>query len=122
MSTIPPTAASPSLYSDHVNALRVALLISLLDINAQYERRLGTERFAAGSNCILDFLWGYCDHNAGLTPEMAISPGNTLPPGGLVHARLVTQLDSATTQKDEEGRDGSPSSFVRCKTSDSVLN
>jgi hypothetical protein len=122
MSTIPATAVSPSLYSDHMNSPRVALLISLLDVNAQYERRLGTERFPVDGKCILDFLSGYCDPNAGLTPEMAISPGNTLPPGSFVHARLVTQLDSATTQKGEEGCDGSPSTFVRRKTSDSVLN
>jgi hypothetical protein len=102
MSTIPATAVSPSLCSDHVNALRVALLISLLDMNAQYERRLGTERFAVGGKCILDFLSSYCDHNAGLTPETAISLGNTLPPASFVHARLVTQLDSVTNQKDEE--------------------
>jgi hypothetical protein len=122
MSTIPATAVSPSLCSDHVNALRVALLIILLDVNAQYERRLETERFTIDRKCILDFLSGCCDHDAGLTPEMAISLGNTLPPGSFVRARLVTLLDSATTQKDEEGCDGSPSTFVRRKTSDLVLN
>jgi len=34
-----------------------------------------------------------------MTPEMAASIGGPLPPGSVVHARLVTPLTSATTQK-----------------------
>lgn len=36
-----------------------------------------------------------------MTPEMASSIGGPLPPGSVVHARLVTPLTSATTQKGE---------------------
>jgi len=34
-----------------------------------------------------------------MTPQMAASIGGPLPPGTVVHARLITQLTSATTQK-----------------------
>jgi type IV secretory pathway VirB10-like protein len=36
-----------------------------------------------------------------LSPEIAASMGGTFPPGSVVHARLVTPLDSATTQRNE---------------------
>src|SRR5215469_905352 len=36
-----------------------------------------------------------------MTPQMAASIGGPLPPGSVVHARLNTQLTSATTQKGE---------------------
>ena len=36
-----------------------------------------------------------------MTPQMAASIGGPLPPGSIVHARLITQLTSATTQKGE---------------------
>jgi type IV secretory pathway VirB10-like protein len=36
-----------------------------------------------------------------MTPQMAASIGGPLPPGSVVHARLTTQLTSATTQKGE---------------------
>jgi ornithine--oxo-acid transaminase len=60
-------AATPSfdpLYSDYVNPQWVKLL-DLLQMNAQYERCTGTELFTAGGRRILDFLSGYCVHNAG---------------------------------------------------------
>ena len=37
-----------------------------------------------------------------LQPEQALSIGGPLPPGSVVHARLVTPLTSATTQKGDE--------------------
>ncbi|MCU1232130.1 MAG: aminotransferase, partial [Candidatus Solibacter sp.] len=40
-------------------------LLDLLQMNAQYERCTGTELFTAGGRRILDFLSGYCVHNAG---------------------------------------------------------
>jgi ornithine--oxo-acid transaminase len=64
MLTIPSTAAFTSLYSEYVNPQWVALL-NLLDMNAQYERCLGTELFTVDGRRILDFLSGYCVHNAG---------------------------------------------------------
>jgi hypothetical protein len=36
-----------------------------------------------------------------MTPQMAASIGGALPPGSVVHARLITPLTSATTQKGE---------------------
>jgi hypothetical protein len=36
-----------------------------------------------------------------MTPQMAASIGGPLPPGGVVHARLIAPLTSATTQKGE---------------------
>jgi hypothetical protein len=36
-----------------------------------------------------------------MTPQMAASIGGPLPPGSVVHARLITSLTSATTQKGE---------------------
>jgi hypothetical protein len=36
-----------------------------------------------------------------MTPEVAASIGGTLPPGSVVHARLITPLTSATTRKGE---------------------
>jgi len=64
MLTIPSTASPTSLYSEYVNPQWVALL-NLLDMNAQYERCLGTELFTVDGRRILDFLSGYCVHNAG---------------------------------------------------------
>jgi hypothetical protein len=37
-----------------------------------------------------------------LSPQQALSIGSSLPPGSVVHARLVTPLTSATTQKGDE--------------------
>jgi hypothetical protein len=37
-----------------------------------------------------------------LSPEQALSIGGALPPGSVVHARLITPLTSATTQKGDE--------------------
>jgi ornithine--oxo-acid transaminase len=64
MSTKPHTAFPPSLYSDYVNPQWVTLL-NLLDMNARYERCLGTELFTVDGRRILDFHSGYCVHNTG---------------------------------------------------------
>ena len=37
-----------------------------------------------------------------MTPQMAASIGGPVPPGSIVHARLITPLTSATTQKGDE--------------------
>jgi ornithine--oxo-acid transaminase len=51
-------------YVDHVNPQWVKLL-SLLEMNVCYECCLGTELFSTDGRRILDFLSGYCVHNAG---------------------------------------------------------
>lgn len=51
-------------YADHVNPQWVRLL-DLLEMNAQYTRCEGVELTTADGRTILDFLSGYCVHNAG---------------------------------------------------------
>jgi len=51
-------------YKDYVNPQWVALL-NLLGMNVEYERCLGCELFTKDGRRILDFLSGYCVHNAG---------------------------------------------------------
>src|ERR1700721_4412582 len=62
----PFSAGSPqsSDYKTYVNPQWVALL-SLLGMNVEYERCLGSELFTKDGRRILDFLSGYCVHNAG---------------------------------------------------------
>lgn len=55
---------SVSSYSDHVNPQWVRLL-NLLDMNASYERCIGTELFTTDGRRLLDFLSGYCVQNTG---------------------------------------------------------
>jgi ornithine--oxo-acid transaminase len=71
MQTFPKTetamATVPSvdrLYADHVNPQWVKLL-NVLQMNAQYERCSGCELITTDGRRILDFLSGYCVHNAG---------------------------------------------------------
>jgi len=52
------------VYSDHVNPQWVRLL-DLLQMNVQYERCSGCELHTTRGQVILDFLSGYCVHNAG---------------------------------------------------------
>jgi ornithine--oxo-acid transaminase len=52
------------LYSEHVNPQWVKLL-DLLQMNTQYDRCSGSELFTVDGRRILDFLSGYCVHNAG---------------------------------------------------------
>src|SRR5579862_9233955 len=51
-------------YSDHVNPQWVKLL-GLLEMNVSYERCAGTELYTEDGRRIIDFLSGYCVHNAG---------------------------------------------------------
>lgn len=51
-------------YKDHVNPQWVRLL-ELLEMNTQYVRCEGVELTTAEGRTILDFLSGYCVHNAG---------------------------------------------------------
>ena len=53
-----------SNYSEYVNPQWVTLL-NLLGMNVEYERCLGCELFTKDGRRILDFLSGYCVHNAG---------------------------------------------------------
>src|SRR5579872_2519314 len=55
---------SSEAYADHVNPHWVKLL-NLLEMNASYERCLGTELFTTDGRRLLDFLSGYCVHNTG---------------------------------------------------------
>ncbi len=52
------------LYADYVNPQWVKLL-NVLQMNVQYERCTAAELFTADGRRILDFLSGYCVHNAG---------------------------------------------------------
>src|SRR5690348_5764248 len=52
------------LYNSYVNPQWVKLL-NVLQMNQQYTRCSGAELFTADGRCILDFLSGYCVHNAG---------------------------------------------------------
>ena len=61
---LPAASAATSNYQDHVNPQWVTLL-NLLGMNVEYERCLGTELFAKDGRRYLDFLSGYCVHNAG---------------------------------------------------------
>lgn len=66
MSTLvsPAPAVSTANYRDFVNPQWVTLL-NLLGMNVEYERCLGAELFAKDGRRFLDFLSGYCVHNAG---------------------------------------------------------
>lgn len=57
-------SAVGALYSQNVNPQWVRLL-DLLEMNVRYERCLGCELFTSDGHRILDFLSGYCVHNAG---------------------------------------------------------
>jgi ornithine--oxo-acid transaminase len=63
----PESKANPnhaSNYKDYVNPQWVTLL-NLLGMNVEYERCVGCELFTTDGRRILDFLSGYCVHNAG---------------------------------------------------------
>ena len=61
-----PTAAAISneAYISHVNP-QWARLLNLLQMNVEYERCSGVELRTSDGRTILDFLSGYCVHNAG---------------------------------------------------------
>lgn len=58
------TSAAEADYSSHVNPQWVRLL-KVLQLNVRYERCEGTELHVDDGRTILDFLSGYCVHNAG---------------------------------------------------------
>lgn len=58
------SSISPSAYADYVNPEWVRLL-DLLGMNVRYRSCLGTELHAEDGRIFLDFLSGYCVHNAG---------------------------------------------------------
>ena len=59
-----PERIQTDAYVDHVNPQWVKLL-SLLEMNVSYERCGGAELYTKDGRRILDFLSGYCVHNAG---------------------------------------------------------
>src|SRR5579862_3471406 len=64
---MPNTAPAPGVdtqYSTHVNPQWVRLL-NVLQMNVQYAHCAGAELFTSDGRRILDFLSGYCVHNAG---------------------------------------------------------
>ena len=58
------TLLSQSSYAERVNPQWVCLL-NLLNMNVRYERCIGAELFSVDGDRYLDFLSGYCVHNAG---------------------------------------------------------
>ena len=71
-------------YTDHVNPHWVKLL-SLLEMNLTYDRCMGTELFTTGGLRVLDFLSGYCVHNAGHNhPEIVAALKDELDKSGPV--------------------------------------
>jgi len=59
-----PLTGAPSLYAKHVNSQWVRLL-DILQMNTGYARCEGAELITDDGRRILDFLSGYCVHNAG---------------------------------------------------------
>jgi len=64
MTGVQPMPAADRLYAERVNPQWVRLL-NLLEMNVRYERCVGAELFTSDGRRILDFLSGYCVHNAG---------------------------------------------------------
>ncbi len=60
----PQSLSLRSSYAEHVNPQWVRLL-DLLGLNVEYTHCVGTELFTTDGDCVLDFLSGYCVHNAG---------------------------------------------------------
>ncbi len=60
----PAVSQSDAVYEDRVNPQWVKLL-NILQLNVQYKRCEGIELQTADGRVILDFLSGYCVHNAG---------------------------------------------------------
>ena len=58
------TVSTSSTYAEFVNPQWVRLL-ELLDMDVRYERCAGAELFSEDAGRYLDFLSGYCVHNAG---------------------------------------------------------
>ena len=64
MSATAAVPAAESLYARHVNPQWVRLL-RLLQMDVTYESCAGSQLFTSDGRCVLDFLSGYCVHNAG---------------------------------------------------------
>ena len=64
MQVMPAVPSLDGVYAEHVNPQWVRLL-NLLQMNVRYQRCSGSELFTADGRRILDFLSGYCVHNAG---------------------------------------------------------
>jgi len=62
--TLGATSTTTSCYAEYVNPQWVNLL-DILDMNVEYERCEGAELFTRDGRRMLDFLSGYCVHNAG---------------------------------------------------------
>jgi len=62
--TTPAITTFDTLYSSHVNPQWVRLL-NVLQMNEEYERCEGAELFTTSGRRVIDFLSGYCVHNAG---------------------------------------------------------
>ena len=74
--------ARDTRYGDHVNPQWVRLL-DILGINVSYNRCAGTTLYTTGGREILDFLSGYCVHNAGHNhPEIVSALKQELDRGG----------------------------------------
>ena len=61
---VAPALVTDRRYSAHVNPQWVRLL-DILQLNVRYERCFGAELLTEDGRTILDFLSGYCVHNAG---------------------------------------------------------
>jgi ornithine--oxo-acid transaminase len=59
-----PATGAGELYAAHVNP-QWARLLDVLQMNVRYQRCAGSELFTSDGRRILDFLSGYCVHNAG---------------------------------------------------------
>ena len=62
--TLAAPSTTTSSYAEYVNPQWVNLL-NILDMNVEYERCVGAELFTRDGRRILDFISGYCVHNAG---------------------------------------------------------
>lgn len=62
--TVVPGSTGSKAYQEYVNPQWMALL-NLLGMNVEYDRCAGSELFTKDGRRILDFLSGYCVHNAG---------------------------------------------------------
>jgi ornithine--oxo-acid transaminase len=62
--TLSSTSSAAALYQEHVNP-QWARLLTVLDMNVRYKHCQGAELFTEDGRRILDFLSGYCVHNAG---------------------------------------------------------
>ena len=103
--------APPGAYAEHVNPEWVRLL-DVLGMNVRYSRCSGTELHADDGRVLLDFLSGYCVHNAGhnhpaiiaaLKQELdlcgpAMLQSHVADTAGLLAAQLTDRVDDRLTK------------------------